>query len=152
MPASQCRPEKLGKYTHRTSTNQSGCSTIVIQRLLQQKQQHRARSVHFKRGQKMCQEGKIRLQHLTFTIFFFFWFSIRTYLFFFFHPFFLSGFLNVTSIHPCVAFLFLLAKFVGKAKLKTKNSLKKVILQVFSREKREGKKRKIRHFRIFGFQ
>jgi hypothetical protein len=51
-----------------------------------------------------------------------------------------------------VAFLFLLAKFVGKAKLKTKNSLKKVILQVFSREKREGKKRKIRHFRIFGFQ
>jgi hypothetical protein len=27
-----------------------------------------------------------------------------------------------------------------------------VILQVFSRQKREGKKRKIRHFRIFGFQ
>jgi hypothetical protein len=139
VPASQCRPEKLGKYTHRTSRNESGCSTIAIQLLLQQKQQHWARSVHFKRGQKMSQEGKIRLQHLTFTIFFFFWFSIHTYLFFFL-PFFFSGFLNVTSIHPCVAFLFLLAKFVGKAKLKTKNSLKKVILQVFSREKREGKK------------
>ncbi len=50
------------------------------------------------------------------------------------------------------AVLFSLAKFVRKAKLKTKNSKKKVILQVFSRQKREGKKRKIRHLRIFGFQ
>jgi hypothetical protein len=38
-------------------------------------------------------------------------FPIHTYLFFFL-PFFLSGFLDVTSIHPCVAVLFLLAKFV----------------------------------------
>jgi hypothetical protein len=59
-----------------------------------------------------------------FTIFFFFWFPIHTYLFFFL-PFFLSGFLDVTSIHPCVAVLFLLAKFVRKAKLKAKISLKK---------------------------
>jgi hypothetical protein len=44
---------------------------------------------------------------------------------FFFLPFFLSGFLNVTSIHPCGAVLFLLAKFVRKAKLKTKNSKRK---------------------------
>jgi hypothetical protein len=59
-----------------------------------------------------------------FTIFFFFLFSIHIYLFFFL-PFFLSSFLDVTSIHPCVAVLFLLAKFVRKAKLKTKNSKKK---------------------------
>ncbi len=72
----------------------------------------------------MSQEGKIRLQHLTFTIFFFFG-SPHTHICCFFLPFFFSGFLNVTSIHPCVAFLFLLAKFVGKAKLKTKNSQKK---------------------------
>jgi len=52
----------------------------------------------------------------------------------------------------CGAVLFLLATFVRKAKLKTKHSIKKVILQVFSGQKREGKKRKIRHFRIFGFQ
>jgi hypothetical protein len=51
-----------------------------------------------------------------------------------------------------VAVLCLLAKFVRKAKLKTKSSKKIVILQVFSRQKREGKKRIIRHFRIFGFQ
>jgi len=53
-----------------------------------------------------------------------YWFSIHTYLFFFL-PFFLSGFLNVTSIHPCGAVLFLLAKFVRKAKLKTKKSKRK---------------------------
>ncbi len=77
MPASQFRPEKLGKYAHRTSTNQSGCSTTAIQRFLQQKQQRWALSVHFKRGPKISQEGKIRLQHLMFTIFYFFLFSIH---------------------------------------------------------------------------
>jgi hypothetical protein len=54
----------------------------------------------------------------------FFGSPLHTYLFFFL-PFFLSGFLDVTSIHPCGAVLFLLAKFVRKAKLKTKNSKKK---------------------------
>ncbi len=44
-----------------------------------------------------------------------FFFVLHTHLFFFL-PFFLSSFQDVTSIHPCVAVLFLLAKFVRKAK------------------------------------
>jgi len=80
----------------------------------------------------------------------FFWFSIHTYLFFFL-PFLLSGFLDVTSIHPCGAVLFLPAKFVRKAKLKTKNSKRKWICRFSVGRSEREKNVKIRHLRIFVF-
>jgi hypothetical protein len=79
---------------------------------------------------------------------------IYIYICVFFLPFFLSGLLDVTSINPCGAVLLLLAKFVRKSKLKTKNSKKKSDFCRFSvrRSEREKNVKKIRHFSIFGFQ
>jgi hypothetical protein len=50
------------------------------------------------------------------------------------------------------AVLFFLAKFVRKVKLKTKNSKKKWFCRFSVGRSEREKKRKIRHFRIFGFQ
>jgi hypothetical protein len=59
---------QIGMYIHRTSINQSiRVLCCCNPSFFATRQQHGALSVHFRRPKKISQEGKIRLQHLTFT-------------------------------------------------------------------------------------